>query len=119
MKNYAFDYNFGNSWGYCNVICTSVAGHLTVQDFPSRFARWHECDPYSLFEAPIEKSIPERSKSIAENIQRQAAFCSVLFIWTDCDREGENIGAEIRDVALGANSRLEVKRAHFSNVERR
>ena len=42
----------------------------------------------------------------------------MLFIWTDCDREGENIGAEIRDLAREANPRLQVKRAHFSNVER-
>jgi DNA topoisomerase III len=117
VKNYAFDYNFGNSWGHCNVICTSVAGHLTAQDFPRGYG-WSECDPYALFDAPIEKTIPDNNKSIAENIKRHAVSCSVLYIWTDCDREGENIGAEIRDLALRANRRLEVRRAHFSNVER-
>ena len=42
----------------------------------------------------------------------------MLYIWTDCDREGENIGAEIRDIALQKNPRLEVRRARFSNIER-
>jgi DNA topoisomerase III len=42
----------------------------------------------------------------------------VLFIWTDCDREGEHIGSEIRDIARAANPRIQVKRAHFSNIER-
>jgi DNA topoisomerase IA len=55
---------------------------------------------------------------IADNIKFHASRCSVLFIWTDCDREGENIGAEIRDIARSANPRIEVSRAHFSNVER-
>jgi DNA topoisomerase IA len=55
---------------------------------------------------------------IANNIKFHASRCSTLFIWTDCDREGENIGAEIRDIAQSVNPRIEVSRAHFSNVER-
>lgn len=57
-------------------------------------------------------------KVIADNIKQHARRSDVLFIWTDCDREGENIGAEIRDVAFEVNNRLQVKRAHFSNIER-
>ena len=57
-------------------------------------------------------------KPIADNIERQARYARALFIWTDCDREGEHIGAEIRDVAMKAKPRIEVKRARFSNTER-
>lgn len=57
-------------------------------------------------------------KAIADNIQTQARFSNVLFIWTDCDREGEHIGTEIRDIALKVNPRMEVCRARFSNIER-
>lgn len=57
-------------------------------------------------------------KAIAKNIEAGARNATALFIWTDCDREGEHIGTEIRDVALKANRRLEVKRARFSNIER-
>ena len=41
-----------------------------------------------------------------------------MFIWTDCDLEGEHIGSEIREVALKVNRRMDVKRARFSNIER-
>jgi DNA topoisomerase-3 len=57
-------------------------------------------------------------KSIAKNIQQQARASRILFIWTDCDREGEHIGSEVRKQAFMGNRRLEVKRAKFSNTER-
>ena len=41
-----------------------------------------------------------------------------MFIWTDCDREGEHIGTEIRKHAKKGNARIVVKRAKFSNTER-
>lgn len=56
--------------------------------------------------------------AIADNIKSQARWSDILYIWTDCDREGENIGAEIRDLALKANPRLQVRRARFSNTDR-
>lgn len=57
-------------------------------------------------------------KAIASNIESQARGSQILFVWTDCDREGENIGTEIRDIALKVNPRLRVFRARFSNIER-
>lgn len=47
-----------------------------------------------------------------------ARGAKALFIWTDCDREGEHIGGEVRAAALEGNRGLEVKRARFSNIER-
>ena len=49
---------------------------------------------------------------------KQARYAKALFIWTDCDREGEHIGSEVRQAALEGNPRLQVKRARFSNTER-
>lgn len=60
----------------------------------------------------------ERTKDVAANITSEARNASVLFIWTDCDREGEYIGTEVRDIAIKANPRIVVKRAKFSNIER-
>jgi DNA topoisomerase-3 len=57
-------------------------------------------------------------RPIASNIESQARGARALFIWTDCDREGEHIGSEVRTEALKGNGRLEVKRARFSNIER-
>jgi DNA topoisomerase-3 len=118
VKNYKFSYQFGPPLGHCEVTFTSVSGHVHKQDFTHRFSGWYNCDPGDLFDAPIVKTVDERNEAIAANIKTQARSCSLLYIWTDCDREGEHIGSEIRDVALAANSRLEVKRAHFSNIER-
>ena len=57
-------------------------------------------------------------QGIEKNISNQAKYAKALYIWTDCDREGEHIGSEIRDVAVKAKSNLEVKRAKFSNIEK-
>jgi len=118
VKNYKFDYDFQSPWGHCEVIFTSVAGHLLSSDFPRQFANWNTCDPFRLFDAPVERSVDDRNKPISQNIERQARSCQILYIWTDCDREGENIGSEVREIARSANARMEVKRAHFSNIER-
>ena len=69
-------------------------------------------------ELPADANGHQDKKIIATNIEEQARSAQVLFIWTDCDREGEHIGTEIRDIALKINPRLEVRRARFSNIER-
>ena len=55
---------------------------------------------------------------IANNLIQQARSAKILFIWTDCDREGEHIGTEVRNQAMKGNSRILVKRARFSNTEK-
>ncbi|KNG48423.1 prokaryotic type I DNA topoisomerase [Stemphylium lycopersici] len=117
IKNYNFDFRF-NTWGQASVTFTSVAGHIVTQDFNDRYKKWHSCAPASLFEAPIVPAIAQDKKAIASNIETQARCASILFIWTDCDREGEHIGTEIRDIALKANPNMQVWRARFSNIER-
>ena len=60
----------------------------------------------------------QRNLEIASNIETQARGARALFVWTDCDREGEHIGSEVKTQALKGNCRIEVKRAKFSNIER-
>jgi DNA topoisomerase-3 len=96
---------------------TSVLGHTVEWDFTDAHRKWNSCAPSSLFDAPTEQVVKER-KDVASNIAILARGARALFIWTDCDREGEYIGTEVRDIALKANPRLEVKRAKFSNIER-
>jgi DNA topoisomerase-3 len=133
VKNYKFDFRF-NPWGQCSVTFTCVAGHIVAQDFGERYKKWHSCQPQALFDAPIESNIAEvcelyflivilakiaqNKKVVASNIEAQARYANILFIWTDCDREGEHIGTEIRDIALKANPNMQVWRARFSNIER-
>jgi DNA topoisomerase-3 len=101
---------------------TSVAGHLQSTDFAANFKNWRGCDPESLFDAPLVTYVEDDKKGISANIETQARNVQILFIWTDCDREGEHIGSEIREVALSNNPRLrqpgKVVRARFSNIER-
>ncbi|KAF4548836.1 DNA topoisomerase-like protein [Elsinoe fawcettii] len=121
IRNYEFTFDFPR-WGSCEVVMTSVAGHLESQDFEDRYKSWSSCTPDALFEAGISTYIEDQRKFIATNIERHARNSQKLFIWTDCDREGEHIGSEIRKVASRANSRLlqagNVARARFSNIER-
>ncbi|KAL5388782.1 hypothetical protein DPSP01_002887 [Paraphaeosphaeria sporulosa] len=117
VKNYKFDYNF-QRWGQSSVTFTCVAGHIQAQDFQERYRKWHSCPPSDLFDAPIVTQIAEDKKAVASNIEAQARYNDILFIWTDCDREGEHIGTEIRDIALKANPNMQVWRARFSNIER-
>ncbi|KZF24170.1 prokaryotic type I DNA topoisomerase [Xylona heveae TC161] len=118
LKNYEFDFSFGQPWGHCSVTMTSVAGHLDRLEFDERYRKWNSCDPGSLFDAPVSNIIDKDKQPIARNIKQQARYAKALFIWTDCDREGEHIGSEIRKLAQEANPRIEVKRARFSNIEK-
>lgn len=115
---------------------TAVTGHLTSTDFNSGYKNWSYPPPVTLFGAPITTFVSNVSitdvglfmkhaaefvqdkGTVAKNIEEQARYCRALFIWTDCDREGEHIGGEIRDAAKKGNPQIEVKRAQFSNIER-
>ncbi|KAF2172435.1 hypothetical protein M409DRAFT_17668 [Zasmidium cellare ATCC 36951] len=120
-KNYVFQYNFP-TWGPCEVTMTSVRGHLMENDFEAQYKNWNNSDPVVLFEARISTFVKEDNRGIAQNIERQARYSQYLYIWTDCDREGEHIGSEIRDIACKSNQQLRapgrVVRARFSNIER-
>jgi DNA topoisomerase III len=117
VKNYIFDFNF-QPWGPRSVVMTSVLGHLTGLDFDPQFKGWRSCQPSQLFDAPTMITIDHDKKSIAENIKSQARDAQYLYIWTDCDREGEHIGSEVKDEAVKGNRGIQVKRAMFSNTER-
>ena len=97
---------------------TSVLGHLTSQEIDQEYRNWNSTAPSGLFDALIHQHVAEDHKPIAMNIRQQARYAHALFIWTDCDREGEYIGHEIRQAAFEGNRAIQVKRARFSNTER-
>ncbi|MCJ1377958.1 DNA topoisomerase [Xylographa soralifera] len=118
VKNYEFDFSFGPPWGNCSVTMTSVIGHLNGLEFEPNYRKWGSCAPEHLFDVQVIETVDDEKRALADNITQQARYAKALFIWTDCDREGEHIGAEVRQAALKGNQRLQVKRARFSNTER-
>lgn len=58
----------------------------------------------------------KESKGIEANLIAEARKCTRLMIWTDCDREGENIGAEVASVCRRGNGAIVVTRARFSVI---
>ncbi|RPA99810.1 prokaryotic type I DNA topoisomerase [Choiromyces venosus 120613-1] len=118
IKNYDFTYRFPRPWGECNVTMTSVVGHTISWDFADGFRKWKDCPPSALFEAATKQFVSPEHKDVAANISSEARNAQALYIWTDCDREGEYIGTEVMDLAKKTNPRIEVKRAKFSNIER-
>nr|KAF6398760.1 DNA topoisomerase III alpha [Molossus molossus] len=113
-KIYEFDYHlYGQN---VTMIMTSVSGHLLAHDFKMQFRKWQSCNPLVLFEAEIEKYCPENFVDIKRTLERETRQCQALVIWTDCDREGENIGFEIIHVCKAVKPSLQVLRARFSEI---
>ncbi|XP_021266705.1 DNA topoisomerase 3-alpha isoform X2 [Numida meleagris] len=98
------------------MVMTSVSGHLLAHDFKLPFRKWHGCNPLALFDAEIEKYCPENYMDIKRTLEREVQQCQALVIWTDCDREGENIGFEIIHVCKAVKPNLQVFRARFSEI---
>jgi len=98
---------------------TSVSGHLLGLDFEEKYRRWYSCRPQDLFELPLVKSCNDKGMvNIKKTLEREAKKAKWLVIWTDCDREGENIGFEIIEVCTAVNRNLRILRAQFSEITR-
>ncbi|KAJ8037131.1 DNA topoisomerase 3-alpha [Holothuria leucospilota] len=113
-KIYEFDYHMFNK--QCSVTMTSVSGHLMNYAFTAAYKNWRGCNPVALFDATIHKVCPDDYKDIQRTLEREAGRHDVLVVWTDCDREGENIGFEIINVCLAVKRNLQVYRARFSEI---
>ena len=54
--------------------------------------------PVKLFEGDIQKTVGEGFVPIKRTLEKEIRGCQDLILWTDGDREGEDIAAEIVDV---------------------
>lgn len=94
------------------MVMTSVSGHLLNYEFVGAYRKWHSCHPLSLFDTPVVKECQtESSEKIRKTLEREVRGCNALIIWTDCDREGENIGFEIIEVCKAVKSNLRIYRS--------
>ncbi|KAF9158345.1 DNA topoisomerase [Actinomortierella ambigua] len=114
-RNYEFPYKRWDNT-HVQVVMTAVRGHLLSIDFPQDYRQWSRVPPVTLFDAPIRKHTSPSLKQVETNLKREARYADVLMIWTDCDREGEHIGAEIAEVCRQSKNTIVVTRARFSSV---
>eukprot|EP00941_MAST-03F_sp_MAST-3F-sp1_P006461 g6461.t1 len=103
----------------CDMIVTSVKGHVFSLDFPDEYQDWDSVNPLDLFDAPVVKKI--ESKGVFFGLQELARGCDHLVLWLDCDREGENICFEVIDIVQPRMNSLrggpqQIWRAKFSAV---
>ena len=131
--NYTFQQKYQGQ--PCQVTMTALLGHLMEHDFGKEYSHWNQVNIASLFEANIHKYVKEDMKSVADNLKTQGRQSQILVIWTDNDREGENIGilslflylnlmrlikgSEVVEIVKKANSNIIVKRARFSVIQDR
>ncbi|KAL5106637.1 DNA topoisomerase 3-alpha [Taenia crassiceps] len=124
-KIYEFPMAFNGA--NCLFVMTSVSGHLLNYEFPQSFRPWYltfkthftlrdSCNPLTLFDAPIVKKCITECESIMRTLEREIRNCSHLIIWTDCDREGENIGTEVVEVCQRVKPSIHISRARFSEI---
>ena len=94
-KIYEFDYMVQGQ--QAEMVMTSLSGHLLNMEFAPQYRKWYSCNPVALFDAPLAKGVGEGNNSalIKKTLQREVRGAKLLIIWTDCDREGENIGMEV------------------------
>lgn len=106
--------------GNITMLVTSVAGHVTEEDFTGPAKSWSGFPLRELFTVPITKVIRDNVKDIKQNIEFLMRRADTLVLWLDCDREGENICFEVIEIARNAAKRnFSVKRAHFSALTQR
>jgi DNA topoisomerase-3 len=114
--NKIYEFNLQLFGKNCQMLMTSVSGHLLALEFPQQYRGWQSCSAEELFSAEVLKGCPENFEKIKRTLEREVRSCDKLIIWTDCDREGENIGYEIIDVCKSVKPNLDVYRAIFSEI---
>lgn len=95
---------------------TSVSGHMMNFQFHENMSNWQTASMVELFRAPVRHVVTPEMKLIEQTLREQAQRHDILVVWTDCDREGEAIGAEIVKVCRDSNRRLDIFRARFSEI---
>ncbi|XP_026463562.1 DNA topoisomerase 3-alpha-like [Ctenocephalides felis] len=116
VYNKIYEFNSNVLGRDVTMIMTSVSGHLLNCAFDQSVKGWQSCDPVKLFDAPVYKVCPKDSLNIKATLEREIRVCSALIIWTDCDREGENIGSEIVQVCKAVKNNIKIYRAKFSEI---
>lgn len=103
-------YSYSENGGEVKTV--GMRGHVLQVDFPEEYSKWQEVEPRELVDAEIIKTPKE--KMLINTLKRLAKQADEVVIATDYDREGELIGADIRDLVRDVNPDVPITRARFS-----
>ena len=79
----------------CDMVFTSVTGHLMELNFEPPYTKWSSCRDEQLFDIGIVKQVPNEKRQLKQQLEQEARKAAWLILWLDCDREGENIAFEV------------------------
>jgi DNA topoisomerase-1 len=91
-----------------------LRGHILNMDFPKAFNSWSGIPPQDLITVEPERKVS--APSIAKVLKDLTRSSDKIYVATDFDREGELIGREAVEYALGPEAVDTVFRAHFSSL---
>ena len=97
-------------------VVTSVTGHVMELDFVGAAKSWSAVEPGELFHAPVAAAVADDKRALARQLQQEARGAAWLYLWLDCDREGENIASEVVALCTQTNARLRLARPRFSSL---
>ena len=97
-------------------VVTSVTGHVMELDFVGAARSWSAVEPGELFHAPVATAVADDKRALARQLQQEARGAAWLYLWLDCDREGENIASEVVALCTQTNARLRLARPRFNSL---
>jgi DNA topoisomerase-1 len=102
------------AWNKDNTAVIGLRGHILNMDFPKKFNNWSGVDPKDLIN--VEPTRMVSARSIAGVLKDLVKEAKSVYVATDYDREGELIGKEAVEYALGPDAYEMVWRTHFSSL---
>ena len=110
MPAYSFTWN-QNNW-----IIMGLAGHIMNYDFSRELNDWKGVDPKVLLSTMPQKMISKANYVAA--VQELLKDATLLVLACDYDREGENIGFEVKLLA-DKHKNIPIKRAKYSSFTKK
>lgn len=99
-----------------DLVITSVCGHIMELTFPSQIQQqgWHQLEPSELFDCSVNATVNTSMTDMRRTLQHHATSCQQLWLWLDCDREGEAIAGEVAEIVQQKNPGIVLRRAVFN-----